>query len=285
MEFKPPSSWSGRWGAGLCLLILLAPVGLPAQFFFGLGGRTPMLIEGLYQRFEHSRLHQISLRLERRFPTVRRGEGTLVQISRMRLEGGVRFDGNQSRFVWRFRLAEVRFSQKFIFGQATLLDLNEADRLSEDYRWIHGAVGLQAGTRSQALGFVARGTLQLGVGRWQLGAENYLELGPPVARRLNGIEVGYQLEATLRARRRLAVQALFAQRVLLDQFEPTFRQVELNGSLALGKGRLPRWQVFGGISWEWSTLREASPTLRSRVFRVGIGFLQLPRRRPEIPVY
>ena len=244
-----------------------------------------MFMEAVYQRFDHPDLNQLSLRLERRLPPVRKGEGTVVQIRRMRLQGGIRFNGTVSRFVWQYRLAHLQFSRKFIFGEATLLDLNEADRMSEDYRWIQGALGLQVGAGGRVVSGLLRAILQLGLGRWQLGQENYLELGPPVARRLRGVESGYRLETRAGLFRRLHLQVQYRYRILLDQFEPTFRQLNFLGAISLGNARLPRWQLFAGLSREWTRLREPSPTVRSLVFQIGVGYLQLPRRRPQIPVY
>ena len=244
-----------------------------------------MFMEAVYQRFDHPDLNQLSLRLERRLPPVRKGEGTVVQIRRMRLQGGIRFNGTVSRFVWQYRLAYLQFSRKFIFGEATLLDLNEADRMSEDYRWIQGALGLQVGAGGRVVSGLLRAILQLGLGRWQLGQENYLELGPAVARRLRGVESGYRLETRAGLFRRLHLQVQYRYRILLDQFEPTFRQLNFLGAISLGNARLPRWQLFAGLSREWTRLREPSPTVRSLVFQIGVGYLQLPRRRPQIPVY
>lgn len=172
-------------------------------------------------------------------------------------------------FRWRAGLLDMDITRlPFSFG-ATLLDINNADRLETDIRWANFRVGpsLYYGTPSNY--FTLRVVGAAGLTTVKLGDFTYngLSTGEGLALRKRSYEVGYKGELFVFFADRIAISGSYSHRRMMGGIEPKFFMIE--GVLGV---RVNQFVTIQG-SYTLEASKSGSSSLDKSFIGFGMGLL------------
>ncbi len=250
-----------------------------AQLGLLLGGRRPIVLETRYDYFDQQEQHQVMGTFARIAPLGRKGGSPWSHLTTLNLAAGYRFNADTSQVRWKIALLDGNIQRKNMLVGLTVFDFDESGKLEENYRWFAARLGPVFRVRAGKVAAFFNGVGEIGQSRMVLGQTNYGELGHAADSTLVGLQAGFRVNAAISVGRKILLSGGYGEKVLVDAYEPRFRQATAGLTVQLAKSKKMTARFFADYLWEEVDVNDLDISINNQVVRAGVSFLLIPQRR------